>query len=285
MDTWRERFGPPWYGVDGGLLRRLEIHETRVDALGPGRELVDLGDALAVFDPVDPDPFFNRLAAIRWPDDPDAFAARLDAAIRQFVARDRQPYVWLAPGFLQPEDIADRLRARGFTDLEGGLVMILVRDPRALPPRSLPVGTVIERIGRDAPDGGASAARAAARLIGEAFAVSGDRVDGLTKEILSGLDDPRIDVRLARIDGDPVAVGRRHGHDGMSYLSAIGVRRDRQGLSLGEAVTRALIDGALETGDDPVYLGVYASNLRALALYRRLGFEILGGPSPDLILL
>jgi GNAT superfamily N-acetyltransferase len=285
MDPWRERFGPPWYGVDAGLLHRLEIHETRVDALGPGRELVDLGDALGVFDPVDPDPFFNRLAAIRWPDDPDAFAARLDAAIRQFVARSRQPYVWLAPGFLQPQDIADRLRARRFTDLEGGLVMILVRDPRVIPPRPLPVGTVIERIGRDAPDRGASAARAAARLIGEAFGVSGDRVDGLTEETLAGLDDPRIDVRLARIDGEPVAVGRRHGHGGISYLSAIGVARGRQGLGLGEAVTRALIDGALEAGDDPVYLGVYASNERALALYRRLGFAILGGPSPDLILL
>ena len=71
----------------------------------------------------------------------------------------------------------------------------------------------------------------------------------------------------------------------MSYLSAIGVARGRQGLGLGEAVTRALIDGALEAGDDPVYLGVYASNDRALALYRRLGFAILGGPSPDLILL
>jgi hypothetical protein len=161
MDTWRERYGPPWYGVDAELLHRLEIHETRVDALGPGRELVDLGDALGVFDPVDPDPFFNRLAAIRWPDDPDAFASRLDAAIRQFVARNRQPYVWLAPGFLQPEDIADRLRARRFTNLEGGLVMVLVRDPRVVPARPLPVGTVIGRIGRDAPDHGGSAACAA----------------------------------------------------------------------------------------------------------------------------
>ena len=129
MDTWRERLGPPWYGVDAGLLHRLEIHETRVDALGPGRELVDLGDAVGVFDPVDPDPFFNRLAAIRWPADPDAFAARLDAATRLFVARDRQPYVWLAPGFLQPEDIADRLRVAGLHRPRGRAG----DDPRARP--------------------------------------------------------------------------------------------------------------------------------------------------------
>ena len=283
MDTWRERFGPPWYGVDAELLLRLEQHETRVDALGPGRELVDLGDALAVFDRADPDPFFNRLAAIRWPDDPGAFDARLDAAVAVFAARARQPYVWLAPGFCEPGDIAERLRARRFTDLEGGLVMILVRDPRTDPARPVPAGTVIERLDRGGPGDGAVDSRAAARLIGEAFGIGAERVQTLEVEILAGLDDPRIDVRLARTDGIPVAVGRRHGHDRISYLSAIGVGRGQEGRGLGEAVTRALVDGALEAGDDPIYLGVYLENRRAMALYRRLGFEILGGLSPDLI--
>jgi ribosomal protein S18 acetylase RimI-like enzyme len=284
MAGWRERFGAPWYGVDEALLRRLEVHETRVHALGPGRELVDLGDALALFDLDDPDPFFNRIGAIRWPDDPLAFEARVDEVVRLFASRERQPYIWLGPGFRHPRDIVDRLRRRGFADLHGGLVLLLVRDPGRQPSRSAPSGAVIERIGPGGAGRRARDARDAATVVAEAFGVSADRVPALRAEIVAGLDDPLIDVRLVRSDDAPVAVGRRHGFDGMSYLSAIGVRRGWQGRGLGEAVTRALIDGAREAGHELVYLGVYPHNERALELYERLGFAILGGPAPDLIL-
>jgi GNAT superfamily N-acetyltransferase len=284
MAGWRERSGAPWYGVDEALLRRLEIHETRVHALGPGRELVDLGDALALFDPRDPDPFFNRVAAVRWPDDPEAFRARVDDVVRLFAARQRQPHVWVAAGFRRPPDIAERLEARGFVDLGGGLTMLLVRDPGDRPSRPLPPGCAIERIGPGDARRGARDAVDAATVVAEAFGVSADRLPALRAEIQTGLDDPLIDVRLVRSDGEPVAVGRRHGLDGISYLSAIGVRRGWQGRGLGEAVTRALVDGARDAGHEFVYLGVYPHNERARELYARLGFAILGGPAPDLIL-
>jgi ribosomal protein S18 acetylase RimI-like enzyme len=284
MAGWRERSDAPWYGVDEALLRTLEAHETRVHALGPGRELVDLGDALALFDPRDPDPFFNRVAAVRWPDDPEAFMARVDEVVRLFEARQRQPHVWVAPGFRRPPDIAERLEARGFVDLGGGLIMLLVRDPGDRPSHPLPPGCAIARIGPGGAQGRARDARDAASVVAEVFGVSADRVPALRAEILAGLDDPLIDVRLVRADGEPVAVGRRHGFDAISYLSAIGVRRGWQGRGLGEAVTRALIDGADAAGHELVYLGVYPHNERARELYERLGFAILGGPAPDLIL-
>ncbi len=53
---------PPWYGVDAPTMRALEAHEARVHASAGGRELIDLGDAIAVFDEDDRDPFYNRLS-------------------------------------------------------------------------------------------------------------------------------------------------------------------------------------------------------------------------------
>lgn len=246
--------------------------------------MVDLGDALALFDRRDPDPFFNRVGAVHWPDEAEAFGARVDEVVRLFDARQRQPHLWVAPGFRHPADIADRLEARGFVDLHGGLTMLLVRDPGGRPSRPLPPGAVIQRIGPGDAGRGARDARDAAIVVAEAFGVSADRLPALRAEILAGLDDPLIDVRLVRSDGEPVGVGRRHGFDGISYLSAIGVRRGWQGRGLGEAVTRALIDGAKGAGHELVYLGVYPHNERARELYERLGFAIIGGPASDLIL-
>ena len=58
--------------IDAATMRRLLVHEARVHAM-PDRELRDLGDAILLHDPTDPEPFWNRLEALRWPDDPDAF--------------------------------------------------------------------------------------------------------------------------------------------------------------------------------------------------------------------
>ncbi len=89
---------------------------------------------------------------------------------------------------------------------------------------------------------------AAAMVIAEAFAIAADRQAALRAEIEADLGNPNVDVRLIRIDDEPVAVGRRHDGDGLGYLSAIGVRRAWQGLGLGEAITRALAESAAGAG-------------------------------------
>lgn len=285
MTAWREHLGPPWYGVDDATLRALEIHEARVDALGPSRELVDLGDALALFDGDDPDPFFNRLGAIRWPTDPATFDARIDAVLQLFEARQRQPYLWLPAGFVSPPDLPERLRSRGFIEVGGGArVMLHVRDPRAGMIRPLPPGATIERLMADGSGSAAAEARAAAAIVAEAFGVTADRARSLAVEIAADLEDPAVDVRLIRVDGVPAAVGRSHAADRMSYLSAIGVRADYQGMGLGEAVTRALVEEALAAGHELIYLGVYAENERATRMYQRVGFASLGGTAPEYLL-
>ncbi|MDP9483714.1 MAG: GNAT family N-acetyltransferase [Chloroflexota bacterium] len=285
MATWREDVGPPWYGVDDAIMRTLEVFETRVDALGPARELIDLGDAMALFDRDDPDPFFNRVGAIRWPTEPAALDSRIRAVLRLFEARQRQPYLWLPSGFISPPDLPDRLRARGFIEVGGGArVMLHVRDPRTGRLRELPPGASIQRLGADGPGTAPAEAWAAAGVVAEAFGVSADRSRSLALEIAADVEDPAADVRMVRVDGVPAAGGRRHGFDRMSYLSAIGVRAAYQGLGLGEAVTRALVEGALGAGHELIYLGVYAENDRATRMYRRVGFEVLGGTAAEYLL-
>lgn len=284
MASWQPRSGSPWYGVDDALLRRLEIHETQVHALEPGRELVDLGDSLALFDSTDPDPFFNRIGAIRWPHEPVAFESSLASALRLFEERRRQPYLWLSPGFLSPPDLPDRLHGHGFVEVgDGALMMILVDDPRPRPRRPLAVGASLERLTDHGLDGGRAGARAAAVVVAEAFGVSADRIGPLTDRIAFGIGDPAQDIRLVRVDGEPAAVGRRNDRDGMSYLSAIGTRRAFQGRGLAEAITRALVEEALELGIEHIYLGTYGDNAAALTVYRRVGFAVIGGPALELL--
>lgn len=285
MSSWRETLGPPWYGVDDATLRALEVFETRVNALGPGRDVIDLGDAFALFDDDDPDPFFNRVGAIRWPSDQGALDARIDEVLRLFEARRRQPYLWLPTGFVSPPDLPDRLRARGFIEVGGGArVMLHVHDPVAVPSRALPPGATLERLVAERPGPAAVDARGAAGIVAEAFGMTADRVHSLEVELIADLGDPAADVRLIRVEGVPAAVGRAHSLDRMSYLSAIGVRAAYQGLGLGEAITRALVDEALTAGHDLIYLGVYAENDRARRLYERVGFATLGGKAPEYLL-
>ncbi len=275
--------GPPWYGVDDALLRRFEVHETWVHSLGAGREVVDLGDAVGLFDELDPDPFYNRVGAIRWPADPTAFAERLAVALELFEARRRQPYVWLPPaGAVCPPELAERLAAAGFVEVgDGAIEMVLTRDPRGTPSRPLTDGATIRRL-EPGPGRGPDVV-AVAGVIAEVFAIGADRRAPLEAEIERGLDDPAIDVRLVTVAGEPVAVGRRHDGDDLSYLSAIGVRRPWQGHGLGAAVTRALVEAALDADRRWVYLGVYADNLAARSLYEQVGFAALGGPAREFL--
>jgi len=65
---------------------------------------------------------------------------------------------------------------------------------------------------------------------------------------------------------------------GFSHLGRLGMGLDqeyrRQGL--GEALLRAALDAAQETGIERVELQVYATNEPAIALYRKFGFETEG---------
>jgi ribosomal protein S18 acetylase RimI-like enzyme len=269
--------------LDDATIRRLERHESDAHAI-PGREVRDLGDALLLFDPRDVDPFWNRMVSVRWPDDPAAFDRRLAEALALFGLLARRPHVWPSPDHGRPGDLVARLEANGFRDVGGGHVMVL-QDPAACAPvgaGELEPGTSIRTIAR-AEDSRATDLDDAAGVLVEAFGAPPRRTGELAADLLRALDDPRIVLALARVDGVAAAVAKATTFDGCSYLSSIGTRPAFRGRGLAGLVTRQAVAAASRPEVRITYLGVFSGNAPAIHLYERLGFASIG-ESPDLLL-
>jgi ribosomal protein S18 acetylase RimI-like enzyme len=276
--------GPaPWFGLSQETLRSLEIHPARAVAI-PGRGWRDLGDAVLLFSAGEKEPFFNRLTAVRWPDDPRAFDARLMDTNELFAALGRKPYVWAIPDLSTPRDLTARLAANGFVNQGGGFDMILVREPESRLVVPLPGGAVLERWNCPSAQDRPSVTQALARVISESFHIPEARHSNLVAEIALTLQQPSFHAYLLRIDGEPVATGERYSFDGASYLSSIGTRPAWRGRGFGSLITLALTRDSVASGFDLVYLGVYADNTRAIRLYERLGFATLGSCSAEMLL-
>jgi ribosomal protein S18 acetylase RimI-like enzyme len=273
----------PWLGLSPDKLRFLEAHQARAVAI-PGRGWRDLGDSVMLYSASERDPFFNRLVAVRWPSEPEAFDARLREACQLFDSLGRWPHVWAIPGLSEPEDLVARLVARGFVDQGGGYDMVLVREPAISKPAALPSGTVLHRWNGSAREQIPGRAAALASVIAEAFDIPSFRRSSLEREISLTLEGPDFHAYLITAAGEPVATGQRFTFDGASYLSSIGTRKAWQGRGLGREITRQLAADSLAEGVEIVYLGVYADNARAIGLYERLGFARLGGKSADMLL-
>lgn len=276
--------GPdPWFGLSPETLRFLEVHPARAVAI-PGRGWRDMGDSAMLFSASEKEPFFNRLTAIRWPEDSRAFDARLDQALELFSALDRKPFLWATPGLSTPTDLVARLAANGFVDQGGGYDMILLRDPAAIRDAQLPPGAVLERWNNPSDADRPGVATALALVIGDAFQIPQSRRANLAAEISLTLEQPRFHAYLIKVDGQPVATGERYTFDGASYVSSIGTRPEWRGRGFGRHITLALARDSIAAGTDLIYLGVYADNVRAIRLYDRLGFGMLGPRSADMLL-
>ena len=276
--------GPdPWFGLSPETLRFLEVHPARAVAI-PGRGWRDMGDSTMLFSASEKEPFFNRLTAIRWPEDSRAFDARLGQALELFSALDRKPFLWATPGLSRPTDLVARLAANGFVDQGGGYDMILLRDPAAIRDAQLPAGATMERWNNPSDADRPGVAEALALIIGDAFQIPQSRRSNLSTEISLTLEQPRFHAYLIKVDGQPVATGERYTFDGASYISSIGTRPEWRGRGFGRHITLALARDSIAAGIDLVYLGVYADNARAIRLYDRLGFGLLGPRSADMLL-
>ncbi|HEY6014889.1 MAG TPA: GNAT family N-acetyltransferase [Candidatus Limnocylindrales bacterium] len=272
--------------IDSATMRRLTLHEAQVHAM-PGREVRDLGDAILLHDPIDPEPFWNRIAAVRWPSDPVAFDRRLTEMLVLFASLGRQPHVWASPLHDRPVDLVERLTANGFRDTGEGSVMVLA-DPapaEALVARPLAPGVAVERLSGIRGRIAAEAASAIVEVLADAFDVGSDRRLGVTAETISSLARPTFTHYLARWDGRPVAVARRATFDGISYLSSIGTAAWGRGNGFGRLVTAVASSDAVAAGSEWTHLGVFADNRGAIRLYGDLGFDRVGEACPDLLLI
>lgn len=277
----------PWApGIDADTVRRLLRHEAVVHAVG-GRSLRDLGDSLLLHDPVEHEPFWNRVEAIRWPVGPDAFDRRLAEIGVLFASIGRQPHVWTAPPHDEPADLVERLLANGFEDAGEGYLLV-ARDVgiarAALRDRPIPPDAVLERLTGITGAAADMAADAIVSVLIDAFTVDEGRRPGIEAETRLSLADRRFTHYLVRRDDVPVAVARRATFDGISYLSSIGTVDAARGLGLGRFVTAIAMNDAAKAGSDWIHLGVFADNVAARRLYETLGFAPSGAPAPDMIL-
>jgi len=272
----------PWLGLPAETLRFVEAHQARAVSI-PGRSWRDLGDAVMLFSASEDEPFFNRLVAVRWPSEPRAFDARLREACELFEALERRPHVWAIPGLSEPDDLVARLAANGFRDQGGGYDMVLVRRPDVtgnVPPLD---GAVLQHWNRSSDDEIPARAEALATVVGDSFEVPTARHSNLVREISLTLSRPDFHAYLLTVGVEPVATGQRYTFDGASYLSSIGTRPEWRGMGLATHITNVLAADSIADGVDLVYLGVYADNMAAVRLYRRLGFAVLGGQSADML--
>ena len=271
--------------MDGATMRRLLLHEAQVHAL-PGRELRDLGDAILVTDPAEPDPFFNRIEGLRWPSDPDAFDRRLTEALVLFASLGRKPHIWATPVGDEPDDLVERLEANGFRDMGKGDLMILADAGPALATAAgpLPAGVDVQLVSGLTGSAASSAVREIVDVLLDAFEMSETLRGTLALETAASVADARFTTYLARVDGRPAAVAKRGTFDGSSYLSSIGTATWARRRGLGGLLTRLATADAAAAGSEWTYLGVFAENVGAVAVYRQAGFVRVGRSCPDLIL-
>jgi GNAT superfamily N-acetyltransferase len=269
--------------VDDATMRTLERHEMRAHAI-PAREVRDLGHALMLHDPRDPDPFWNRLQGVRWPSDEAGFETRLAEALAMFLALGRQPHVWPSPVHSAPEDLARRLVANGFRDIGGGHVMVLDDPSSAAPVRPTEPGhgVTLHAI-RTAADAGDGDPDDMGRVLAASFGAAPERGQELALDLRRTLGDPRIVLVLVRVDGEPAACAKATTFDGLTYLSSIGTRDAFRGRGLAGLATRHAMAASGARAAGRTYLGVHSDNEPAIRLYTRLGFASVG-ESPDMLL-
>lgn len=272
------------HGLDEERVLFLERHETRSHAVGD-RVLRDLGDCLVLHSPEERDPFMNRIGAIRWPADPNAFDARLAELLALFAGLDRRPHVWSPPAYRRPADLEARLVDHGFRRCGAAYLMLAVRPPtdEARPPVTLPPGMGIERRsgGRPAPAGWVTEV---AGVLRRSFGLDEADAAGIEADLRRSLTSPAVEIAVVRVEGEVVSVGKRATFDGASYLSSIATLPGRQGRGYGTLLAATLRADSLVAGSRWTYLAVHVANDRALEVYRRCGFEILGEPAGDLLL-
>jgi ribosomal protein S18 acetylase RimI-like enzyme len=206
-------------------------------------------------------PGLNFASSVRWTEaDLASRVARLEEAMR---SAGEWPSLVVAEGLTQPPDLAQRLAAAGWVEIEHERVMWTRRPPlvphldpwlrvEAVTLRTAAVQQGLEQDAFGLPD-----ARAA------------ERAENLSAAVASGA----LRGFLVLVHGTPVASARLSKGDGVAALSGISVATAHRRKGYGTLVTAIATRAGLATGNRLVWLSVDESNTPALSLYRALGFE------------
>jgi ribosomal protein S18 acetylase RimI-like enzyme len=104
------------------------------------------------------------------------------------------------------------------------------------------------------------------------------------RQLSAELADPRATFLIAELEAIPVAFAKLYDGDVPDCVgssAAIEIERfyvDRQfhGLGIAHTLMQACLDYAAQSGHRTIFLGVWEHNPRAIAFYRKYGFEIAG---------
>jgi diamine N-acetyltransferase len=100
----------------------------------------------------------------------------------------------------------------------------------------------------------------------------------------SQLGDQRATFLIAEIEGAPVAFAKLYDGDVPACVEGVApvelerfyVDRQFHGKGVAQTLMEACFESARESGHKTVYLGVWENNHRAIAFYRKCGFEVIG---------
>ena len=269
--------------IDDTTMRALERHETRAHAI-PSREVRDLGHAVVLHDPRDADPFWNRMASVRWPDDEEGFDGRLAEALALFAVLGRRPHVWPSPAHSRPVDLAARLERHGFGAFGAGHVMVL-EDPAGSPPvrATEPGRGVTLHAIRTPADAGATDCDELGLVLAESFGAPPVARSSWPRTCGSPWTTPGSCWCWCGWTASPPRAPRRRRSTGTatSRRSGRGAPSGGVGWPAWRPGMRWRSPGPREKGR--AYLGVFSDNEPALRLYTRLGFASVG-ESPDMLL-
>jgi N-acetylglutamate synthase len=205
-------------------------------------------------------PGLNFAASVRWAEaDVPSRLARLEGAMR---SAGEWPSLVVADGLTEPADLAERLAAAGWVEIERERVMWTRRPPlvphldpslrvEAITPRTAAVQQSVEQEAFGLPP--AQAAERAERL---AAAVEGGELRGF----------------LVLVHGAPVATARLSKGDGVAALSGVSVAAAHRRRGYGSLVTAIATRAGLATGGSLVWLSVDEANKAAVSLYRGLSY-------------
>jgi ribosomal protein S18 acetylase RimI-like enzyme len=157
---------------------------------------------------------------------------RIDEAIAWFDDR-RLPFVWWVLPSTEPQDLRDRLAARGFAVLPGAMPAMAVELDTA-PRPEVPAGVTIEPV-RDA-----ATFRTYCDTLAAGFDAPAEFADAWFRLVELGFgDELPLRMFLARTvpDGRPVGTGMAVLADDIVGLYSIGTLADARGRGIGRAMT------------------------------------------------
>jgi GNAT superfamily N-acetyltransferase len=225
-----------------------------------GAELMDDAEVMWSVTGI-PVPAFNGV--LRTTVAPDRAEATIESVGATLDSRGA-PWAWYVGPATLPLDMPDRLRAKGFREVEvmPGMAAPIAADLASPESPDLRYEEVREE----------PSLEAFGTLMGVAFDMPTPVVEpflGVLDVATSG-DAPQTTNFVALDDGEPVACGTLVMAAGVAGLYNIGVPPDRQGQGIGTAMTAALMAEGAARGAETAVLWSSAAGMEC---YRRLGFE------------